>query len=214
MRTDLPVPVYRAQTETDMDSVIAGDTRQADTETFRYYEMAGTEHNTVHKGVEVLPPALFPPSGLSLDDTCLFPINSLADGPVLGSLLYNAMWQNMEDPVRRGDDPPHGELIEVASGGVVRDGFGNALGAIRLPQLEVPIATYGPHNTVNTALPPFLQPLLNLFCVLSGTEIAFDEATLSSLYPSKGIHEPVRESGQRPGIGGVLAWPGPPTAHE
>jgi hypothetical protein len=116
------------------------------------------------------------------------PINSIADGPVLGSLLYNAMWQNMEDQVRFGDDPPHGDLIEVASGAVVRDGFGNALGGIRLPQIEVPVATYGPHNAVNPALPPFLQPLLNLFCVLTGTNLEFDQATLDSLYPTKGSY--------------------------
>jgi hypothetical protein len=154
-----------------------------DTATFRYYEMAGTAHNTVHKNVEVLPPALFPPFGLSLEDACLDPINSLADGPIFGSFLYNAMWQNMEDQVRFGDDPPHGDLIEVASGDVVRDDFDNALGGIRLPQLDVPTATYGPHNTVNPDLPDFLRPLLNLFCVLSGTNLEFDQATLDELYP-------------------------------
>jgi hypothetical protein len=189
VRTDLPVPVYRAQTETDMTGVLAGNTRQTDSGNFRYYEMAGTAHNTVHKEVEILPPALFPPNGLLLEDACLIPLNTLADGPVLGSLLYNAMWQNMEDQVRFGDDPPHGDLIEVGvNGTVARDEFGNALGGIRLPQMDVPVATYGPHNTVNPALPPFLQPLLNLFCVLSGTTTEFDQATLDELYPSKGSY--------------------------
>ncbi len=190
VRTDLPVPVYRAQTETDMNGVLGGNTRQTDSGNFRYYEMAGTAHNTVHADVEVLPPALFPPNGLFLDDACLLPINSIADGPVLGSLLYNAMWQNMEDHARFGDDPPHGDLIAVdpMTGQVARDEFGNALGGIRLPQLDVPVATYGPHNTVNPLLPPFLLPLLNLFCVLSGTNLAFDQATLDELYPSKGSY--------------------------
>jgi len=33
-----------------------------------------------------------------------------------------------------------------------------------------------------------LQPLLNLFCILSGTNLAFDQATLDELYPSKGSY--------------------------
>jgi hypothetical protein len=185
VRTDLPVPVYRAQTETDIGRVLEGETRQPSSGLFRYYEMAGTAHTTVHADVEVLPASLFPPQGLLLDDTCLFPINSIADGPVLGSLIYNAMWENMERAVRFGKKSPFGELLEVDpdTGQIARDEFGNALGGIRLPELDAPIATYGPHNTVNTALPPFLQPLLGLFCVLSGTVDPFDAATISALYP-------------------------------
>ena len=71
----------------------------------------------------------------------------------------------------------------------MRDAFGNALGGIRLPQLDVPIATYGPHNNLDPALPlpPFLESfrgLLNLFCVLAGTVADFDDTTLESLYSS------------------------------
>jgi hypothetical protein len=190
VRTDLPVPVYRAQTETDMNGVLGGNTRQEDSGLFRYYEMAGTAHTTVHLDVEVLPPALFPPDGLFLEDTCEFPINSIADGPVFGSLLYNAMWENMEGVVRSGDESPHGDLIALDpnTGGVARDEFGNALGGIRLPELNVPIATYGPHNSVNPTLPEFLQPLLNLFCVLSGTVTPFDTEALHELYPNHGSY--------------------------
>jgi hypothetical protein len=187
VRTDLPVPVYRAMTETDVGGVLGSGSRQDDSATFRYYETAGTAHTTVHKNVEILPPFAFPPFGLSLEDACLFPINSLADGPVFGSLIYNAMWQNMEDTVVDGTDPPHGDLIEVAGGGgIARDAFGNALGGIRLPQMDVPVASYFPHNAVNPSLPPFLQPLLNLFCVLSGSVTDFDDATLEALYPDHG----------------------------
>jgi hypothetical protein len=191
VRTDLPVPVYRAQTETDMSGVIGNNSRQTDTANFRYYEMAGTAHTTVHVDIEVLPPLLFPPNGLSLEDTCLFPINTIADGPVFGSMIYNAMWQNMEDTVTSGADPPHGDLIDVAGGAIVRDGFGNALGGIRLPQMDVPIATYGPHNTVDLSLPlpPGILGLLNLFCVLTGTVTDFDAATLAALYPNNGAYQ-------------------------
>ncbi|MEN8185252.1 MAG: alpha/beta hydrolase domain-containing protein, partial [Myxococcota bacterium] len=190
VRTDLPVPVYRAMTETDLGSansipprgVLGGNTRQDDTETFRYYEMPGTAHVTVHEGVDVIPGLL------ALEDFCQSPLNTLADGPVFGSFLYNAMWDNMERQVRSGLAPPHGDLIEVEAGDVKRDEFGNALGGIRLPDLDVPIASYGPNNIVDPSIPPFLADLAGLFCVLSGTVTAFDPATLDELYPNHGSY--------------------------
>jgi hypothetical protein len=182
VRTDLPVPVYRAQTGTDMAGVLAGDTRQSDTDTFRYYEMAGTAHNVIHKDVEV------PGLGIFLEDFCQFEMNSLGDGPVFGSYLYNAMWRNMEQQVSSGREPPHGELIEVVGGEVALDEFGNALGGIRLPQLDVPVASYGPNNSAEPTLPPFLIPIANLACRLSGTVMPLDAATLAELYPNHGSY--------------------------
>ncbi|MCH7708987.1 MAG: hypothetical protein IH884_10895 [Myxococcales bacterium] len=204
VRTDLPVPVYRAMTETDIGcgppfcdgstdalrprGVIGGASRQTDVGKFRYYEMPGTAHTPVHKNVEVLPPIrFFLPDGLSLEDTCLHPLNTLADGPVFGSHLYNAMWKNMEWQSRFGVPAPHADLIDVVDGAIVRDEFDNALGGIRVSMMEVPIATYGPHNTIDTEnVPAPLQGLLGLFCVLSGTRADFDAATLAELYPTHG----------------------------
>ncbi|MBW2446050.1 MAG: hypothetical protein JRG83_09015 [Deltaproteobacteria bacterium] len=188
VRTDLSVPVYRAQTETDMGSanttpprgVIGGDSRQTDSGEFRYYEMSGTAHVTVHEDTELIP-------GLFLEDVCRFPLNTLADGPIFGSVLYNAMWDNMERQVRDGMPPPSASPIEVAGGDIVRDAFGNARGGIRVPQLDVPVATYGPVNEIDPAVPPLLAPLLDLFCRLSGTVDPFDAATLASLYPNAGV---------------------------
>jgi hypothetical protein len=189
VRTDLPVPVYRVMTESDVDRrAMADDTRQEDTDTFRYYEVPGTAHLTVHEDIEVLPAAIaaifgLGPGPLFLEDTCQFPLNTLADGPVLGGYVYNAMWRNMEWQVRYGIRPPHGDLIEVADGEIARDEFGNALGGIRLPYLNVPIASYGFPNVVDPGLPAFLQPLLGLACALSGTVTDFDQETLDELYP-------------------------------
>ena len=78
--TDLPVPVIRAQTETDMFGVLAGNTRQSDTETFRYYEMAGVAHNVVHKDIEALPAGVIGPDPLLLEDVCVNPMNTAGDG--------------------------------------------------------------------------------------------------------------------------------------
>jgi hypothetical protein len=186
VRTDLPVPVIQALSETDVASgfgPIAQDGRQEDTRSYRYYEMAGTAHAGVHQGVDVVPGLL------KLEDTCLNPLNTHADGPVFGSYLLNAMWKNLERQARGHVPPPQGKPIAVLDGAIERDAFGNALGGLRLPELDVPVASYQPTNLVDEEnIPGILRPalpLLNLFCNLSGSVFPFDAATLAELYPSE-----------------------------
>lgn len=189
---DLPVPLVRIQTESEIVT-LGGATRRQPAEVgpyFRYYEVAGMAHVHLYKGVEVLP-------GFFLEDFCLFQMNTGADGPVFGSYVYNAVWRNMERQVRFGVEPPVAEPILVENGEVVRDAFGNALGGIRLPALDVPIATYGARNVAKPAcdaagsppppdcLPQSLVPLGNLVCLLAGTTEPFEPETLHALYPRR-----------------------------
>jgi hypothetical protein len=186
VRTDLPVPVVHAISETDIEVLFGIIGRQPDTPTFRYYEIAGAGHLTVHKDVEVVPAGLFGPFPLLLEDLCQNAINSTADGPVFLSYVLNALWENLEDQVQRGHDPPDGIVMEVdGSGAIVRDEFGNGLGGVRLPSVEVPIATYTPGNLGNASLPPFIQGIGNLACFLASSVTPFDQATLDELYPSQ-----------------------------
>jgi hypothetical protein len=185
VRTDLPVPVVQAVTESDMEvgfGVLPNDARQRDTRSYRYYEMAGAAHAGVHEGVDVVP------NLLTLEEACLNPLNTHADGPIFAAYLMNAMWKNLERQARFRVPPPLGRRMLVADGAVARDAFGNARGGLRLPDLDLPVATYTPHNEVNVdAIPPILQPaipLLNLFCALSGSVFPLDPATLAELYPS------------------------------
>jgi hypothetical protein len=69
--TDLDVPVIRAQTETEVELFGVIFNRQEDTPTFRYYEIAGATHLTVHEDIEVIPPGLFGPSPILLEDLVL-----------------------------------------------------------------------------------------------------------------------------------------------
>jgi len=186
VRTDLPVPVIQALSETDVSigfGAVAEGSRQADTRTFRHYQMAGTAHAGVHIGVDIIP------NLLKLEDTCLNPLNTHADGPVFGSYLLNAMWKNLERQVRGHVPPPPGKPISFADGAIERDEFGNAIGGLRLPELDLPVATYLPSNVVDEENIPGLLlpalPLLNLFCNLAGSVFPFDEATLAELYPSE-----------------------------
>ena len=198
--------MIRAQSENDVErrALQTGDatfTRQDDTPTFRYYELAGVAHNPVHKDIEVIAAnALFQGSpAILLEDVCALEPNTSADGPVFGSYLYNAMWENLAMQASFGIEMPSAPPLDVAGGQIARDAFGNALGGLRLPTLDVPIATYVPINVPNPALPPLQPPLdrlQNLICLLNGGVIPFDDATLAELYPNHGryVNQIVRGS--------------------
>jgi len=77
--------------------------------------------------------------------------------------------------VRRGRPPRSAPRLEVSAGppvAIQKDEHGNALGGVRTPQVDVPIATF----TGEQAGP--------IICRLFGTTTPFDGAELASLYPS------------------------------
>jgi hypothetical protein len=189
VRTDLPVPVYHAISETDIEILFGTVGRQDDTPTFRYYEVAGAGHLTVHEGVELIPAGLVGPDPVLLEELCQFPINSTADGPVFMSYVLNALWHRMEMQVRWAVQPPAGRVMDlIAEDLVARDEVGNGLGGVRLPMLEVPIETYTPGNQGDPNLPPFLQNIGNLACFLASSITPIDPATLRELYPNRGAY--------------------------
>jgi hypothetical protein len=124
--------------------------------------------------------------GLFLEDLCEFPINSTADGPVFFSYVANSLWDNLEDQVKHGFEPPAGVQMDVVNGVVQRDGHGNGLGGVRLSSMNVPIATYTPGNQANPNLPPFLIFIGNLACRLASSVEPFDQETIDTLYPNQG----------------------------
>ncbi len=180
--TDLPVPVVRAMTETDVGSVLANGTRQTDTANFRYYEIAGAAHVTIHKDVEVIPGLLF------LEDFCLNPMNTLADGPVFGSFPQRAMWKNLDDFVRFGTPMPASLLLAESGGVIVRNAIGNAMGGVRTTDMDVPINEYTPHNTADPTLPPALLPLAELACFLAGSVFPLSDPIIDFFYPTHQVY--------------------------
>jgi hypothetical protein len=87
----------------------------------------------------------------------------------------NASLDRLNRWVANGTAPNSSDVIDVVHGAVVRDAYGNALGGIRLPELEVPTATLtGPGNSGAGS------------CPVGGVTTALDAATLASLYSSHG----------------------------
>jgi hypothetical protein len=103
--------------------------------------------------------------------TCDTPINS---GP--HHLVLNAAFAALNRWVRRGKPPLEAPRLDVVAGPpptINRDALGNALGGIRTPQVDVPIAALS--GVGQTGPIP---------CFLVGTTAPFDAPTLASLYPN------------------------------
>jgi hypothetical protein len=183
IRTDTEVPVLTFQSELDAAFSFGPGVgaRQPDTKKIRLWEVAGTAHYDAYgipglgykdtgdgqAEVGLLDPAQLTGGILN----CTAPINA---GPLY--LVLNAAFARMERWVRDGTPPPRATPLDITFGSPVtvnRDEHGNALGGIRSPLLDAPIATLqGVGGAGGT------------FCRLYGTTVPFDAATLASLYPT------------------------------
>lgn len=105
---------------------------------------------------------------------CLNPLNQFPS-----YRAYNAALDWLHRWVRDGEKPPAGTPFEGGAQ-LALDEHMNGLGGVRLPDIEVPIATYGFDN--GPADP--LDFIGYLACGLGGTTIPFTEAKLLQLYPT------------------------------
>jgi Alpha/beta hydrolase domain len=167
----LGVPVIRAMSQTDYLAGIAAlrpdSDRRADR--YRHYELAGAPHATAAellyaarvadiRRAERTVPSLMCDHG----PRSRFPVG----------LDFDAMVANLDRWVRHGVAPPHGRRIEVRHGQGVLDRFGNLVGGLRSPDVDVPTSTW----LAATTGPGF--------CSLAGLRQPFSPARLRRLYPT------------------------------
>jgi hypothetical protein len=166
LRDDLGVPIFVVNSE--LESIACYPVRQPDTDTFRYWESAGTCHvsvqgmraregKLVRDGIRVVPV----PEG----------INRIPVAP-----LYDAAYYHMQRWLTDGIAPPVQPKIEFAGdpAEIVRDEHGIAKGGIRLPQADVPLA----HNSAI----PLAE---DVFAYLRGSSRPFAPAQQRALYGDK-----------------------------
>jgi hypothetical protein len=174
IRTDLTTPVFIVQNETDLVLFRTTLARQPDTDTIRTWELAGTAHFD-QNGLDFAFQTAgrdFP--GFSLIPQCVLPANSAH-----ARYVYDAALQHLDSWAKAAEAPPIGLPVTLnTDGSIARDGYGNALGGVRLPELDVPTATQSGVGN-NSVSPPN-------FCVLFGVSAAFPAATVNTLYPSHG----------------------------
>lgn len=176
IRDDLTVPVMVVEAEGDVIGSNLG-ARQPDAAKFREWEMAGTSHAdayTIFGGADIGDGSgatqMFGFLRTPLGAGCANPVNAGAHHWILQTAFHA-----LEAWVRDGTLPPSGPPLQVASSSpvvLVRDAQGNALGGIRSPQVDAPVATL---TGVNTGPG---------FCGLFGSTIPLTTVQLTALYPT------------------------------
>lgn len=191
VRTDASDPVIVVQTETDLFRLGSFAARQPDTDGLRTWEIAGTAHadqSTLDYGIE---------SGRQWDTTTELDFTAqcgvINDGPQ-GPVVRRAV-EALTSWVASGDPPATGAPIEVRDGAIVRDEHGNALGGIRTPPVDAPVATLSGEPDEGESV----------ICSLFGSTTPFTSEQLAARYPTKADYvEAVRMSADSAVAAGFL----------
>jgi hypothetical protein len=176
------VPVISLQTETDVVPMGGWQTRRPDSDTasdrYRLYEVPGATHIDLEVGGHPADASRAASGELRspLQERCIekvplsaFPLHYTLDGA----------FANLDRWARDGIAPPKAKRIDLVIKGdppratAVTDSFGNALGGVRTPFVDLPTATYHSARTGSDFL-----------CRMIGYETPFDQERLKALYPS------------------------------
>jgi hypothetical protein len=191
-----PEPVISIGTQSLLVLNVFARREDSDSPTDRYrrYEIPGASHlnkrgmiyfpsaaDVARAGVLQPPPVCTEISTYGLTD---FPLE----------YFMNGAFANLDAWVRSGTIPPKTPWIKVKNVPGVPfpvaelDQYGNAVGGVPVPYIEVPIATYYTRSTAT-------DPRNNLYCSLSGYKIPFKKEILTQLYPTHDAYvEKVKES--------------------
>ena len=162
IRTDLDVPVFMFETQTDLIALGYAAARQPNTDRIRTWEVAGTSHADAYQvgaAVGVL--------------GCTTPVN---DGPqhnvVQAAFTAFARWVVHGTPP---PSPPPFRLSGADPAALALDGHGNVIGGVRTPAVDVPV------STLSGAAPAGASEICSLF----GETTPFSAGTLVDLYGTK-----------------------------
>jgi Alpha/beta hydrolase domain len=191
----LDVPVMRLNTQSDYNGFGGLNNRRSDDNRYRHYEVAGAAHVALpppaDAAVAPAPAKLVAAPGQphfsAAECQAGFPKGSRPnDFPLY--LVQAAMFANMYEWLDTGRAPPPSAHIETKpDGSTLLDEWGNAKGGVRLPQVSVPVATYGVGS--------------GAACLLFGYTDPFPAARLQMLY---GDHRGYLAKVQR-SVDGLLA---------
>jgi hypothetical protein len=162
IRTDLHVPVFMFETQTDLIQLGYAAAQQPNTSDIRTWEVAGTSHADsylVGAAANIL--------------GCSTPVNS---GPqhdvVQAAFAAFTRWVVHGTPP---PSPPPFRLKSTHPAVLALDGHGIVIGGVRTPAVDVPVAT------LSGAAPPGSSVICSLF----GSTVPFTPQTLTALYGTK-----------------------------
>jgi hypothetical protein len=169
--TDPGVPVVRVMSQSDYLRTMAARLADGDLapNQLRNYEIAGSGHATPDELTFAAKPEDIEKAGRAV------PPMACNEGPrsrFPSGLAFNAILRNLDAWVRAGTAPPRAEPIQVVDGKPVLDRFGNVVGGVRSPLVDVPTSTWMGNSTGES------------FCGIAGHELPFDAARMRELYPN------------------------------
>ena len=162
IRTDLGVPVFMFETQTDLIELGYAPAQQPNTKDIRTWEVAGTSHADAY---------LLGPASSVLH--CSSAINS---GPQ--HVVVEAAFAAFVRWVVHGTPPPSPPPFQLQSekpAALALDKNGNVVGGVRTPAVEVPVSTLSGAAPAGTSV----------ICSLFGSTTPFSAQMLTSLYGSK-----------------------------
>jgi hypothetical protein len=169
--SNVGVPIIHIMSQSDY--LFGIDARRPDSDApadrFRHYEMAGAAHATPDELNFAAAPADIVKAGVPV------PPMNCNEGPrsrFPSRIFFDALVRNLDLWVRHGIRPPHADPIAVQNGAGVLDEFGNVVGGLRSPYVDVPTSTWFGNSTGAS------------FCIIAGHEVPFDAARLQQLYPT------------------------------
>ncbi len=211
IRTDNTAPFIQINTEGDIEELGTALARQPDNNYLRTWELPGASHIDLHEGLYEAN-AIVHESPEVPAPKCVFGVVSNGatlpdDMPVYE--LENSALQALVKWITQGTQPPHGNPIATTPffNIVERDQYGNALGGIRLPDVQAPIQTFSAINfsqpsqeslspgqltstleSIFTTLQTGVITDANLrnegLCLLEGYFTPFSSSRLQTLYPT------------------------------
>ena len=173
--SNVGVPIIHVMSQSDY--LFGIDARRPDSDApadrFRHYEMAGAAHATPDELNFAATSADIEKAGVPVP-----PMNcgEFPRSRFPSRIFFDAMLRNLDLWVRYGIRPPHADPIKVESGAGVLDSFGNVVGGLRSPYLDVPTSTW------------FGSTPGGSFCFIAGHEVPFTAAQLQELYRSHGAY--------------------------
>lgn len=169
VRTDLAEPVLQLETETDIVTLGFLPARQPDTDKLRTWEVAGSAHieqYALRVGRETA-------QGSPATSTRLSCPNA-NDGQQ--TFVLRRALSDLRTWAAGGAPPASGPQLLI-EGTLKRDAHGIAMGGIRMPAVDVPIATL-------SGLPAPSAGIAGLCGVLFGSTVPFSAEKLHALYPT------------------------------
>jgi hypothetical protein len=168
------VPVIFVRTQGDFFSFpYRRDDGDAPDDQFRLYELAGPTHDTTTIFENFAPDEDIIKAGVAPPDPTVCNYEYITDFPY--EYYFNAAAEHLKRWAVDGVSPPHADrMLYDENNQNLLDQYGNAMGGVRSPYLDVPIATY--HMGGGGVFT----------CRVLGYKTPFSEELLKELYPSHG----------------------------